>query len=84
MIDIVTNLNTLLKRIRSAELHFKRAPNSVSLLAVSKSHPPALIEALIGAGQQNFAENYLQEALPKISALAHKQLIWHFIGFYTV
>ncbi len=80
MIDVVTNLKTLLKRIKSLEQTYHRAPGSVSLLAVSKSHPISLIETLVGAGQHDFGENYLQEALLKISALAHHQLSWHFIG----
>lgn len=80
MIDILTNLQTLRERIRTAEQTYHRVPGSVSLLAVSKSHASTLIETLVGAKQHDFGENYLQEALIKISALKHKQLTWHFIG----
>lgn len=80
MIDVATNLQTLLNRIHSLEQTYYRAPNSVSLLAVSKSQPAALIKTLACAGQHDFGENYLKEALLKISALADLGLSWHFIG----
>jgi pyridoxal phosphate enzyme (YggS family) len=50
------------------------------LLAVSKTRPPAAIAALAGEGQRAFGENYVQEALPKIDALAGLGLEWHLIG----
>ena len=52
----------------------------VRLLAVSKARGAAEVEAAHAAGLADFGENYLQEALPKMSALAHLPLIWHFIG----
>ncbi|MBI3150440.1 MAG: YggS family pyridoxal phosphate-dependent enzyme [Betaproteobacteria bacterium] len=58
-----------------------RAPGETSLLAVSKTFPPESIRAAYAAGQRAFGENYLQEALPKIAALADLSgLEWHFIG----
>ena len=50
------------------------------LLAVSKTQPVEAIAALAGAGQLAFGENYVQEALPKISALQPLGLEWHLIG----
>jgi hypothetical protein len=53
----------------------------VSLLAVSKTKPSSLIEQAYFAGQVNFGENYLQEALQKINELSPlTDLVWHFIG----
>ncbi|MCJ8296642.1 MAG: YggS family pyridoxal phosphate-dependent enzyme [Colwellia sp.] len=53
----------------------------VSLLAVSKTKPAALIEQAYLAGQHDFGENYLQEAVEKIAMLAHlTEASWHFIG----
>jgi pyridoxal phosphate enzyme (YggS family) len=52
----------------------------VSLLAVSKSQPVEKILEAYDAGQRRFGENYLQEALEKISALSDKEIEWHFIG----
>jgi pyridoxal phosphate enzyme (YggS family) len=57
-----------------------RAVDSVELLAVSKTHPIQAIEAFYQLGQRAFAENYLQEALAKIHALAALDISWHFIG----
>lgn len=67
-------------RIASAALRYARSPDSVQLIAVSKSQPAQSIRALAEHGQRDFGENYLQEALPKLAALADLQLRWHFIG----
>jgi pyridoxal phosphate enzyme (YggS family) len=50
------------------------------LLAVSKTQAPEAIARLADAGQRAFGENYVQEALPKIAALAGRGLEWHLIG----
>ena len=50
------------------------------LLAVSKTKPAADIETAYAAGLTHFGENYLQEAVAKVQALAHLPLTWHFIG----
>jgi len=52
----------------------------VHLLAVSKKKSAADIAELADLGQRAFGENYLQEAVPKIQALADRNLQWHFIG----
>lgn len=55
--------------------------NPVTLLAVSKTKPASAIEQAYLAGQHNFGENYLQEAIDKIAQLSHlPSLCWHFIG----
>lgn len=57
-----------------------RDPGSVSILAVSKTQPVPALEAAWKEGQRDFAENYLQEAAPKIAAFAGRPVTWHFIG----
>jgi PLP dependent protein len=57
-----------------------RSVDSVTLLAVSKGQSAAAIDAAAAAGAEHFGENFLQEALPKIEALAGRELTWHFIG----
>lgn len=52
----------------------------ITLLAVSKTVSSTKIRAAAQAGQRAFGESYVQEALPKIAALADLPLIWHFIG----
>jgi len=57
-----------------------RSVDSVTLLAVSKGQSSAAIDAAAATGVENFGENFLQEALPKIESLAGRELTWHFIG----
>jgi PLP dependent protein len=61
-------------------MRYGREADSVRLIAVSKTQPADAIRAVAALGQVDFAENYLQEALPKLAALADLPLIWHFIG----
>ena len=57
-----------------------RDPGSITLVAVGKAKPAELLRAAATAGVTDFGENYLQEALDKIAALANLNLHWHFIG----
>ena len=77
---ISDNLITVQNQIREYEKRYGRSPHSVFLLAVTKGQSIKKIEEAIAAGQTAFGENYLQEALPKIHALANKKIEWHFIG----
>ncbi len=67
-------------RLARAEQRFGRKPGSVNLLAVSKTQPVEAIRDLALLGQQSFGESRVQEALPKLKALAEFGLEWHFIG----
>jgi pyridoxal phosphate enzyme (YggS family) len=80
MNSIASRLIQIQERIARAEREFGRAPGSTRLLAVSKQQPVAALREALAAGQRCFGENYLQEALPKIQALAAEQLEWHHIG----
>lgn len=68
------------RRIEAAARVAGRDPSAVRLLAVSKQQPAAAIRAAFEAGQLEFGENYLQEALPKVRELAALPIVWHFIG----
>jgi len=57
-----------------------RNVDSVTLLAVSKGQSAAAIDSVARAGVEHFGENFLQESLPKMEALAGRELTWHFIG----
>jgi hypothetical protein len=80
MTELKNRLDRILENIRHAEVLAHRPPKSVMLLAVSKTWPAEAIATLAGAGQTDFGENYLQEALSKIDQLKALGLIWHFIG----
>ena len=66
--------------IRAAEAEAGRPAGAVRLLAVSKTRTAAEVAGLRRAGIEDFGENYLQEALPKIRELADQGITWHFIG----
>jgi pyridoxal phosphate enzyme (YggS family) len=80
MTSIEKNIQQIHNQIHECETHFGREKNSVRLLAVSKGQPIDAINAAYAAGQYAFGENYLQEALAKMAALADKKIEWHFIG----
>jgi len=75
-------LTTIRARIAEAAVRAGRAPESVRLLAVSKTFPTADIEAAIAGGQRAFGESRVQEAEPKILHVhAHApEVEWHMIG----
>lgn len=74
------------KRIHALAATIERAAGAaggdrpVRLLAVSKTRTAAEVRAARQAGLTDFGENYLQEALPKMTALANANITWHFIG----
>lgn len=80
MSELAENLNALRARIARAEVVADRVPGSVRLLAVSKTQPAEAVRAAHAAGQLAFGENYVQEGVDKIVALAELSLEWHFIG----
>jgi len=79
---IAENLQQVRERIASSAALCARAPEEVTLLAVSKTKPASAIEEAIAAGQLAFGENYVQEGVEKVAAFAGHQppLVWHFIG----
>ena len=80
MSAIATNLQAIRKRIADAAHAAGRSPDSVRLLAVSKTKPLADVLAAAEAGQLAFGENYVQEGAEKALATAERHFEWHFIG----
>lgn len=82
MASIATKLQHVNARIATACNAAGRDVRSVTLLAVSKTFGPEAIREAHSAGQRSFGENYVQEALDKMAALANLRpaLEWHFIG----
>ena len=80
MTIIAQRLQNVHKQIQEACQLYGRDKSQVRLLAVSKTHSAAAIQAAIDAGQQAFCENYVQEALAKMQMLKEKTIEWHFIG----
>ena len=80
MSAIADNLQAVQARIRDAAAMAGRSPESVRLLAVSKTWPLASVVDAADAGQRAFGENYVQEGIDKLTAIAGRNLEWHFIG----
>jgi pyridoxal phosphate enzyme (YggS family) len=82
MTSVIGNFQLVHSRIASACASAGRAVQAVTLLAVSKTQPASAVREAAAAGQRAFGENYVQEALDKIAALAdlRSQLEWHLIG----
>ncbi len=80
MTSIAIKLSKINADIRDAEIDAQRKLSSVQLLAVSKTKPADDIIKAYRAGQRQFGESYLQEALLKQQELSCYQICWHFIG----
>ena len=80
--DIAANLAAIRARIAEACTRAGRTPDAVTLVAVSKTHPPEAVLAARAAGQAVFGENRVQEAAAKFPPLraAHPALRLHIIG----
>lgn len=84
MDSFADNLHAVRERIAQACARCGRDPASVRLLAVSKTFPVTAVQAVAQAGQVDFGENYIQEAVEKITHLrrdaSSPALTWHCIG----
>ena len=77
---IAGNLETVYRRIAASAKQYGRDAANITLVAVSKTHPVESVDEAYQWGQRDFGESYLQEALPKITALHGTDIVWHFIG----
>ncbi|QRN94297.1 YggS family pyridoxal phosphate-dependent enzyme [Archangium violaceum] len=81
MSTVAERLGEIQARVAAACARSGRAPGSVTLVAVSKLKPAALIREAYAAGQRDFGENYAQELRDKAAELAELEgLRWHAIG----
>lgn len=83
-IDVAERLATVRARIATAAREHGREAADIALVAISKTKPAAMVEAALAAGQRDFGENYLQDALAKIEHFqdipAERGPVWHFVG----
>ena len=82
MAMIADNIGTVRQRIAVACLAAGRSVESVTLLAVSKAVSEKAVREAYAAGASQFGENYVQEAVEKMAALAdlRSRIVWHMIG----
>jgi pyridoxal phosphate enzyme (YggS family) len=78
--QITDHLHEVRDRVKKAASAAGRAADEIKIVAVSKKHPVTAIEAAYSAGQRDFGENFVQEAVPKIESLGQSDICWHFIG----
>jgi pyridoxal phosphate enzyme (YggS family) len=79
--NICDNYVRILERITKAAKNSGRDPNEIHLVVATKTQPIEAIQALVEAGATDFGENYVEEAIPKITRVMSDQTIkWHMIG----
>jgi pyridoxal phosphate enzyme (YggS family) len=80
MENLKDRLESVRARIKKAALECGRNPDSIHLIAVSKTISANIVEEAIQAGVTTLGENYVQEARDKINTLSDNEVSWHFIG----
>lgn len=78
--EIPGRLAGVRERIADAAGRAGRSPDTVRLVAISKTHPFDAIRAAADAGQRDFGENKVQEALQKIAQSTDTSFRWHLVG----
>jgi pyridoxal phosphate enzyme (YggS family) len=83
--QLAANLARVRCRLRAAALESGRSVDQITLVGASKGQSAAVIAAALAAGLHDFGESYVQDALPKMAALAaapmpSAPIHWHFIG----
>ena len=79
-LNIAENINQIQLKIADYATKYQRNQKDIKLLAVSKTKSAGQIRQAYDAGQRDFGESYLQEALDKINSLNDLDICWHFIG----
>lgn len=80
MIRVTENFRKIQDLLAKAAAEASREPGTIRLLAVSKKKPVEAVLQAVSAGQRDFGENFVQEALQKMDEAGRDDLIWHFIG----
>jgi len=78
--EIASRLEEVGGNVAAAAKEASRPPDSVRLVAVSKTKPVELLRAAYDAGQRTFGENYAQELYMKAEEMTEDDIEWHFIG----
>ena len=77
---IADRVRTVFDEMQRAAARAGRPPESVRLIAASKTVSVERLRQAVDAGVRHLGENRLQEALPKIDTLEREGVVWHFIG----
>jgi uncharacterized pyridoxal phosphate-containing UPF0001 family protein len=79
-LSIAENLADVRRRVAEAARRAGRSPDEVTLVAVSKTFSVDAVREAWAAGQRDFGENKVQEALQKIDRTSDIRIRWHLIG----
>lgn len=83
MSELAQRYNQIVEKVASAAASSGRSAKDITLVVVTKNHPPQLVFDLIALGARDFGENRDQEAAPKANEVrvsSKEQMRWHFIG----
>ncbi len=78
--SLQTRIDEVRRKIAAAAQKSGRDPNTITLVAVSKTHPAGVVREAIKLGLTDFGENRVQEAEDKIVAIGRSAARWHLIG----
>ena len=78
--DLQFRLDAVRERIETAAKRSNRAAQEITLIAISKTHPPETLRAAIDCGALDLGENRVQEAEAKILELGREAARWHLVG----
>jgi len=78
--SLLERLHNVRQRIETCAMRNHRAPEEITLIAVSKTHSPEIVRQAMEAGACDFGENRVQEAADKIAQLERVRARWHLIG----
>ncbi len=78
--NLAVALTDVRKRVSTAAARAGREAGEVTVIAVTKGHPPEIIGAALSLGLVDIGENYAQEAAAKQEAIPGAAVVWHFIG----
>ena len=78
--DVIERIEDVRSRIKTAAMRCGRSPQEITLVAVTKTHPAAVIREAIAAGVKDLGENRVQEAELKIPDVGRNGARWHLIG----
>lgn len=83
MSELAQRYNQIVEQVASAAKAHRRSASEITLVVVTKNHPPQLVFDLLSLGARDFGENRDQEAAPKAKEVLEQSseaMRWHFIG----
>ena len=83
MSELAQRYNRIVEKVASAAAASSKSTSDITLVVVTKNHPPQLVFDLIDLGARDFGENRDQEAAPKakeVLSVSTESMRWHFIG----